>query len=114
MLMMTRRRGARSVAWLSPRTLSDPTYPSPDCVPTLTLKAGHHNIGALCWGTTAANRVFDAEFLNHDHTVGINVRTAARAIYEIIQSQNMDVHAGTFGALRHGKLPDSGDEERDY
>lgn len=63
------------------------------------------------------NRVFDAEFLNHDHTVGVTVGMAARAIYEVIRSRSMNVlnsYAGTFAALRHGKLPDSGDEERDY
>lgn len=79
--------------------------------------AAHHNVGALCWGIATANRVFDAEFLNHDHTVGVTVGMAARAIYEVIRSQSMDVlnsYAGIFAALRHSKVPDGGDEERDY
>lgn len=77
----------------------------------------HHNVGALCWGIYTVNRVFDAEFLNHDHTVGLNVGMAVRAIYEVIKSQRMDVldsYAGIFNALLRGKQPDSGDEQRDY
>lgn len=79
--------------------------------------AAHHNIGALCWGIATANRVFDAECLNHDHTIGLPVGAAAQAIYKVIKSQSMDTlnnHAGTFAALRHSKLPDNGDNERDY
>jgi hypothetical protein len=75
----------------------------------------HHNVGALCWGIATANRVFDAECINHDHTIGLHIGKAAEAIHEVIKSQSMQVlanHSGTFAALRHGKLPDSGDEER--
>ena len=75
----------------------------------------HHNVGALCWGITTANRVFDAECINHDHTIGLHIGRAAEAINEVIKTQSMQVlanHSGTFAALRHGMLPDSGDEER--
>lgn len=77
----------------------------------------HHNVGALCWGIYTVNRVFDAEFLNHDHTVGVTVGMAARAIYEVMQTQSMGVlngYRGTFAALRHGKVPDNGDEQRNH
>lgn len=79
--------------------------------------AAYHNLGALCWGIATANRVFDAECLNHDHTVALPVGAAAEAINKVIAAgsmQTLSSFAGTFAALRHGKLPDSGDEERDY
>lgn len=77
----------------------------------------HHNVGALCWGITTANRVFDAECINHDHTIGLPVGAAAEAIGKVIASGSMQTlanYAGTFAALRHGKVPDGGDEERDF
>ena len=79
--------------------------------------AAHHNLGALCWGIATANRVFDAECLNHDHTVALPVGAAAEAIKAVIKSgslQTLSGFSGTFAALRHGKLPDYGDEERDF
>ena len=79
--------------------------------------AAHHNLGALCWGIATANRVFDAECLNHDHTIALPVGAAAEAIGKVIASgsmQTLSSFSGTFAALRHGKLPDSGDEDRAY
>ncbi|KUR72106.1 hypothetical protein AQZ52_02015 [Novosphingobium fuchskuhlense] len=79
--------------------------------------AAHHNLGALCWGIATANRVFDAECLNHDHTIALPVGAAAEAIEKVISSgsmQTLSSFAGTFANLRHGKLPDSGDEDRAY
>jgi hypothetical protein len=79
--------------------------------------AAHHNLGALCWGIATANRVFDAECLNHDHTIALPVGAAAEAIEKVIASgsmQTLSSFAGTFANLRHGKLPDSGDEDRAY
>ena len=79
--------------------------------------AAHHNLGALCWGIATANRVFDAESIDHDHTVALPVGAAAEAIEAVIKSGEMTVlskYAGTFANLRHGKLPESGDEERSY
>jgi hypothetical protein len=79
--------------------------------------AAHHNLGALCWGIATANRVFDAESVNHDHTVALPVGAAAEAISKVIASgsmQTLESFSGTFAALRHGRVPDSGDDDRVY
>jgi hypothetical protein len=77
--------------------------------------AAHHNLGALCWGISTANRIFVAECLNHDHTIGKPAGAVAEAIENTLRSGNMAVlnsYSGTFAAL-HGSSPTSGDEERD-
>jgi len=78
--------------------------------------AAHHNLGALCWGISTANRIFDAECQNHDHTIGRPAGAAAEAIENTLSSRKMDVlnsYRGTFAALRRGGSNTSGDEDRD-
>lgn len=116
------------VRWPWPSPIGDRMIMSDFCVPgqrhtrryrdqlSETL-AAHHNLGALCWGIATANRVFDAECLNHDHTIALPVGAAAEAIGKVFQEgtmQTLSSFAGTFAGLRHGKLPYNGDEDRAY
>jgi hypothetical protein len=76
----------------------------------------HHNLGALCWGIALANRIFDAEGLNHSHTIAPHVGAAVEAIDEILRSKSESrllAYQQTLSALKHTNLPTSADEERD-
>ena len=75
----------------------------------------HHNLAALCWGIALANRVFDADNINHHHTIALSVGAAVEAIENVIKSQQMaDIarYKFTFEQLRHGRALDSGDDDR--
>ena len=77
----------------------------------------HHNLAALCFGIGLANRVFDSETVNHDHTVGLPVGAAVEAINLVLKAGTMTAvrqYVRTFSHLRHGTVPDSGEEERDF
>lgn len=73
----------------------------------------HHNLAALCWGISLANRVFDSETVNHQHTIARVVGEAVEAIDEVIASGTMSTltkRRRSFVGLRHGA--GSADEER--
>ena len=77
----------------------------------------HHNLGALCWGVALANRVFDAECIDHKHSIAKPVGEAVELIERVLSGGGMkalDRYKSTFEALRHGKLPDTGDDERKF
>ena len=75
----------------------------------------HHNLSALCGGIALANRVFDGESLDHNHTIAKLVGEAVELIDRVFSNCSMatlDRYQRTFAKLRHGKFPDSGEEER--
>ena len=77
----------------------------------------HHNLAALCFGIALANRVFDSESVNHQHTIGRPVGAAVEAINEALKAGTMSAvyrYQRTFLHLRHGIAPDSGEDERDF
>ena len=68
----------------------------------------HHNLSALCWGIALANRVFDAESLNRNHTIGRNVGAAVEVIDRVFAARSTVLLAGyqsVFARLRHGFTP---------
>lgn len=111
--------------WPSPignlMTLADICVPrSPSAVSThdalSTTLLIHHNLAALCWGIAQANRVFDAETVDHNHTIVPDVGTAVEAIEEVIKSQSEVVLAQSrqiFSRLKNAKTyvtnPDDAD-----
>ena len=77
----------------------------------------HHNLAALCFGIALANRVFDSECVDHQHTIGRPVGAAVEAINEALKAGTMSAvyrYQRTFLHLRHGIAPDSGEDERDF
>jgi len=77
----------------------------------------HHNLAALCWGIALANRVFDAETIDHNHTIGFAVGLASEAIDLVIRTKSMNELfkcRSIFGALRHGQYDYDSEEERDF
>ena len=75
----------------------------------------HHNLAALCWGIALANRVFDAESLDHNHTIGRAEGAVVELIDRVFASGSMDEldsYEISFAKLRHGKIDDTGDEDR--
>ena len=77
----------------------------------------HHNLAALCFGIGLANRVFDSESVNHDHTIGLPVGAAVEAINKVLKAgtiYELRKYARTFSHVRHGSMPDSGEDERDF
>ena len=75
----------------------------------------HHNLAALCWAVALANRVFDGENLDHNHTVGHAEGEVAELIERVFASGSMDElnsYKDTFATLRAGKIDDTGDEDR--
>jgi hypothetical protein len=77
----------------------------------------HHNLAALCWGIALANRVFDAENIDHNHTIAQPVGLAAAAIDVVMQKQSMTELTRClpiFRALRHGEFDWDSEEERDF
>lgn len=75
----------------------------------------HHNIGALCWGIAAANRVFDVQCFNHMHSVGKPIGAAAEAIDLIIERgsmQGLQKYSGTFKQVTSLQVLGTGDDER--
>ena len=76
----------------------------------------HHNLGALCWGIALANRIFDAEGLNHAHTIAPHVGAAVEAIDEILRAKSESrllAYQHTLSALKYTNPPNGADEERD-
>lgn len=76
----------------------------------------HHNIGALCWGIAAANRVFDVQCFNHQHSVGKPIGAAAEAIELIIRQgsmQGLQKYSGTFKQVTSLRVLGAGDDERE-
>jgi|ERR1035437_1111930 hypothetical protein len=74
------------------------------------------NLAALCWGIANANRVFDAESVTHDHTIGRPVGAGVEAINKVIAAgteQALRRYQVTFEGLRDSKNIDTGDEERE-
>lgn len=70
----------------------------------------NHNLAALCFGIAQANRVFKAESIDHNHTVGSREGAAVQAIKKAISSQSLGVLAQqreTFNQLRRTN-PDEG------
>ena len=68
----------------------------------------HHNLAALCWGIALANRVFDAESLNRNHTIGRNVGAAVEAIDRVFKARStvrLAAYQSVFARLRHGFTP---------
>ena len=77
----------------------------------------HHNLAALCFGIALANRVFDSESVNHQHTIAPHVGAAVEAINKVLKSGAMSElkkYQRTFFHLRHGIAPESGEDERDF
>ena len=77
----------------------------------------HHNLAALCFGIAMANRVFDSECVNHQHTIGLPVGAAVEAINRVLRVGTMSEvrkYQRTFSHLRHGVVPQSGEDERDF
>lgn len=75
----------------------------------------HHNLGALCWGIALANRIFDAEGLNRQHTISPHVGAAVEAIDEILRVKSdskLAAYQQTLSQLKHTNPPTSADEER--
>ncbi|MEI6534403.1 MAG: hypothetical protein WCN98_03605 [Verrucomicrobiaceae bacterium] len=76
----------------------------------------HHNLGALCWGIALANRIFDAEGLNRQHTISPHVGAAVEAIDQILKAKSdskLAAYEQTLSVLKHTNPLRSDDEERD-
>lgn len=76
----------------------------------------HHNIGALCWGIAAANRVFNVQCFNHQHSVGKPIGAAAEVIETIIAQgsmQGLQKYSGTFKQVTSLRVLGTGDNERE-
>lgn len=77
----------------------------------------HHNLASLCYAVALANRVYDAESIQHKHTIATKAGAAVAEIEKIIASGSMTMLAKaskTLQALRHGKIQTADDEERDF
>jgi hypothetical protein len=75
----------------------------------------HHNLSALCWAIALANRVFDSELLEHEHTIARHVGSGVEAIDQVLKAGSEYVlrrYENTFSRLRHGKIYDGGEEQR--
>ena len=76
-----------------------------------------HNLTAICSAIALANRIFDTESINHQHTIGERIGAAVEAIEEIFRTgtqASLLKYRTTFERLKNGKEPTSGDEERDF
>ena len=77
----------------------------------------HHNLAALCWGIALANRVFDAETIDRNHTIAYPVGLASEAIDLVIRTKSINELykcRAIFGALPHGQFDYDSEEERDF
>lgn len=75
----------------------------------------HHNLAALCWAVALANRVFDSESLDHDHTIARHVGAGVEAIEKVLKSGSeyeLRRYQNTFSHLRHSDIFDSGEDQR--
>jgi len=75
----------------------------------------HHNLGAFCWAVALVNRIFNAECLDRNHTVGQRIGAAAEAIDRIFASKSLvqlSAYQEIFARLDDGFKPTSGIEER--
>lgn len=112
------------IAWPWPSPLGNHMRMRDVCVPTKNSTyqdkqsnyyIAHHNLAALCWGIALANRVFDAETLNRNHTVGKNIGAAVEAIDRVFKSKSLVELSGyqdIFARLNNGYTPTGGIEER--
>lgn len=76
----------------------------------------HHNLAALCWGISLANRVFDSETVDHHHSIVPHVGAGVEAIDRVLASGSLATLATykpTFAMLRHSDAYDTGDEHRE-
>jgi hypothetical protein len=77
----------------------------------------HHNLASLCYAVAMANRVYDAETIQHKHTLATAAGAAVEEIEKIISSGSMTMlskASKTLQALRHGAMATADDEERDF
>ena len=76
----------------------------------------HHNLASLCYAVAMANRVYDAESIQHKHTIATTAGAAVEEIEKIISSGSMTMlskASKVLQALRHGTISTADDEERD-
>jgi hypothetical protein len=74
-------------------------------------------LSALCSGIALANRVFDAESIDHNHTLGHAVGDAAEAIERIIRSQSdteLRKAQTIFSLIPNSDFDIDSEEERDF
>jgi hypothetical protein len=114
------------VRWLWPSPIGDRITMGDVCVPKPEQSRSrgfydglshallaNHNLSALCFAIAQANRVFTAESIDHNHTVGSNEGAAVQAMRKALQAQSMGVllqQKATFDKLRHRYNPDEGRE----
>ena len=75
----------------------------------------HHNLAALCYAVSVANRVYDSESIQHRHTIALAAGDAVSAIEKVFSSglmTTLEKTQATFRRLRHGTEPKADDEER--
>ena len=116
------------VRWPWPSALGDHLAMGDVCMRNATRRRGnlddqsnaylvHHNLSALCYGVSSANRAFDASNLSGSHSIAKAVGEAVTAIDEIIRTCDFGVlerHRPVFAKLRHGNmLAYSDDDQRD-
>jgi len=73
----------------------------------------HHNLAALCYAVSTANRIFDSESLLGEHTISYNMGRAVTAIEKVIKAgtlTELERHRSTFNAIR--KVSDDADDDR--
>ena len=73
----------------------------------------HHNLSALCYAVSTANRIFDSESIMENHTISADMGRAVAAIDKVIKAGTMaelDRHRSIFNAIR--PVSDDADEDR--
>ena len=63
----------------------------------------HHNLAALCYAISTANRIFDSESLIGEHTISYNMGRAVSSIDKVIKTGSLtelERHRSTFNAIR--------------
>ena len=73
----------------------------------------HHNLAALCYAVSTANRIFDSESLVGTHTISADMGRAVAAIDKVIKVgtlTELERHRSTFNAIR--PVGDDADEDR--
>ena len=73
----------------------------------------HHNLAALCYAVSTANRIFDSESILENHTISADMGRAVAAIDKVIKAGTMtelERHRSTFNAIR--RVSDDADEDR--
>ena len=76
----------------------------------------HHNLGALCWAISTANRVFDVYSYNHKYNIGQPQGSAVEIIDRVFKSGKLadlqSFRGTTFDRLRHAQTYDDGENNR--